>query len=98
MTNGVSIPWFASGKCVPDQNNDFRSTRRNQCSTGGRRGADTPRINCLNRIALTNGLLPAGLHATDAHRDDGKRFVGRADEKLTAFLDLEKITRESLRF
>jgi hypothetical protein len=25
----------------------------------------------------------------DAHRDDGKRFVGRADEKLTAFLELE---------
>jgi hypothetical protein len=26
----------------------------------------------------------------DAHRDDGKRFVVRADEKLTAFLELEK--------
>jgi hypothetical protein len=24
----------------------------------------------------------------DAHRDDGKRFVARADEKLTAFLEL----------
>ena len=24
---------------------------------------------------------------TDAHRDDGKRFVVRADEKLTAFLE-----------
>jgi hypothetical protein len=24
----------------------------------------------------------------DAHRDDGKRFVVRADEKLTAFLEL----------
>jgi hypothetical protein len=23
----------------------------------------------------------------DAHRDDGKRFVAHADEKLTAFLD-----------
>jgi hypothetical protein len=34
----------------------------------------------------------------DAHRDDGKRFVVRADEKLTAFLELEKVTRESLRF
>ena len=27
---------------------------------------------------------------TDAHRDDGKRFVVRADEKLTAFLELER--------
>jgi hypothetical protein len=25
----------------------------------------------------------------DAHRDNGKRFVGRADEKLTAFMELE---------
>jgi len=25
----------------------------------------------------------------DAHRDDGKRFVVRADEKLAAFLELE---------
>jgi hypothetical protein len=25
----------------------------------------------------------------DAHRDDGKRFVVRTDEKLTAFMELE---------
>ena len=29
---------------------------------------------------------------TDAHRDDGKRFLVRADEKLTAFLELERAT------
>ena len=29
----------------------------------------------------------------DAHRDDGKRFVVRADEKLTAFLELELAIR-----
>jgi hypothetical protein len=29
----------------------------------------------------------------DAHRDDGKRFVVRAGEKLTAFLELELATR-----
>ena len=28
----------------------------------------------------------------DAHRDNGKRFIVRADEKLTAFLELERIT------
>ena len=27
---------------------------------------------------------------TDAHRDDGMRFVVRADEILTAFLELER--------
>jgi hypothetical protein len=32
----------------------------------------------------------------DAHRDDGKRFVARADEKLTAFLELESAIRYSL--
>jgi len=25
----------------------------------------------------------------DAHRDNGKRFAARADEKLTAFIELE---------
>jgi hypothetical protein len=34
----------------------------------------------------------------DAHRDNGKRFVVRADEKLTAFLELERVTQESFRF
>jgi hypothetical protein len=28
----------------------------------------------------------------EAHRDDGKRFVVHADEKLTAFLELESAT------
>jgi hypothetical protein len=30
----------------------------------------------------------------DAHRGDGKRFVVRADEKLTAFVELESATRD----
>jgi hypothetical protein len=29
----------------------------------------------------------------DAHRGDGKRFVVRVDEKLTAFIELELATR-----
>jgi hypothetical protein len=29
----------------------------------------------------------------DAHRDNGKRFVKRAEEKLTAFLELERSLR-----
>jgi hypothetical protein len=35
------------------------------------------------------------ISVADAHRDDGKRFVVHADEKLTAFLELERISRES---
>ena len=34
----------------------------------------------------------------DAHRDNGKRFIVTADEKLTAFLELQRVTRESFRF
>ncbi len=33
----------------------------------------------------------------DAHRDDGKRFVVRADEKLREFLELESALREAPR-
>ena len=29
----------------------------------------------------------------DAHSDDGKRYVVQADVKLTAFLELQRITR-----
>ena len=41
-------------------------------------------------------LIPKGerLWIVDAHRDDGKRFVVHADEMLTAFLELERITHE----
>jgi hypothetical protein len=47
-----------------------------------------------------SALDPGGrtIWIADAHRDNGKRFVMRSDEKLTAFLELERVTRESLRF
>ena len=34
----------------------------------------------------------------DAHRDDGRRFIVHADEKLTAFLELESAARGSPSF
>jgi hypothetical protein len=33
----------------------------------------------------------------DAHRDDGKRYVVRKDEKVTAFIELESVTRSRSR-
>ena len=33
------------------------------------------------------------LWIADAHRGDGERFVVHADEKLTAFVELESATR-----
>ena len=38
------------------------------------------------------------LWIADAHRDNGKRFIVTAEEKLRAFLELQRVTRESLRF
>jgi hypothetical protein len=34
------------------------------------------------------------ISVADAHRGDGKRYVVHADEKLAAFLELERITHE----
>jgi len=32
----------------------------------------------------------------DAHRDDGKRFIVRADEKTTAFIELKSAIRKGV--
>jgi hypothetical protein len=37
------------------------------------------------------------IFVADAHHDDGKRFVVHADEKLTAFLELESAIRADQR-
>jgi hypothetical protein len=42
----------------------------------------------------TVDALGLTIFVADAHRDDGKRFVVHADERLTAFLELERITHE----
>ena len=34
------------------------------------------------------------IFVADAHRGDGKRYVVHADEKLSAFVELERITHE----
>jgi hypothetical protein len=38
------------------------------------------------------------IFVADAPRDNGKRFIVTADEKLRAFLELQRVTRESFRF
>jgi len=42
-------------------------------------------ISTINSNGQTNFVA-------DAHRDDGKRFIVHADEKLSAFLELEAAT------
>jgi hypothetical protein len=34
------------------------------------------------------------IFVADAHRDDGRRFIVSADEKLTAFVELESAIRD----
>jgi hypothetical protein len=46
----------------------------------------------LNASGLSWGCSIQQMH------NDGKRFTVIADDKLTAFLELERVTRESLRF
>jgi hypothetical protein len=51
-------------------------------------------------LGWVSGLDSEGrtMWIADAHRGDGKRFVVRADEKLTAFLELERVTRSIVGF
>jgi hypothetical protein len=48
-------------------------------------------------LRLSRGFLRANDLIADAHRGDGKRFVVLADEKLTAFVELECASRTRLR-
>jgi hypothetical protein len=45
------------------------------------------------RFVSTVGSNGRTIWIADAHRDDGKRYVVRADEKLTAFVELEAAIR-----
>jgi hypothetical protein len=38
----------------------------------------------------SNAKTQRVMFVVDAHRDDGKRFIARSDEKPTAFLELER--------
>jgi hypothetical protein len=50
----------------------------------------------LSKAGWSWGCVPAldcagrRIWIADAHRGDGKRFIVRADEELTAFLELER--------
>jgi len=53
------------------------------------------KANCISGTAVNDAQT---IWIADAHRDNGKRFIVRADEKLRAFLELQRVTRESFRF
>jgi hypothetical protein len=62
-----------------------------------------PTWRCPSPAALAESLKPQvgsaiesnwrTIWIADAHRDEGKRLVVRADEKLTAFIELESAIR-----
>jgi len=42
-------------------------------------------------VGWANSITPAGtMFTVDAHRENGKRYIVSADEKLSAFLELEQ--------
>jgi hypothetical protein len=57
----------------------------------------------LSKVGWTWGWVSAidthgrTIWIADAHRDDGKRFVVHADEKLTAFVELESAVHDDQR-
>jgi hypothetical protein len=64
--------------------NSFSNERRPQQA-----GKHTERVfgDVVKSLPLRTSWIP------DAHRGDGKHFVVHADEKLTAFVELEAATR-----
>ena len=73
-----------------------RSSQRQNCIKSWQIIADN-----LSKAGWSYGYVSAldcegrTIWIVDAHRDNGKRFIVRADEILTAFIELERITRES---
>jgi hypothetical protein len=47
-------------------------------------------------VKINDNVKHLGLFFAFFSRGDGKRFVVRADEKLTAFLELEAVIQSSL--
>jgi hypothetical protein len=47
---------------------------------------------CSSEIDVTGRML----YIADAYCNDGKRFTVIADDKLTAFLELERVTHDDL--
>jgi hypothetical protein len=67
----------------------LRGRSENFVSVRGRQNARSPSATAFDQL---EGANPSGCRwIVNAHRDDGKRFVAHADEKLTAFLELESV-------
>ena len=75
-----------------DNQKRFERVQDSSMRCGGIRGHPAIK-NDSSAICVRDG--GGTIWIADAHRDDGKRFVVRAGEKLTAFLKLESAIRVS---
>jgi hypothetical protein len=74
-------------------------------SAFGKRNQSEPGKRPLRLFEITRMLVRLNhvasfgqtIFVADAYRDNGKRFIVTADEKLRAFLELQRVTRESFR-
>jgi hypothetical protein len=65
-----------------------------RCNRGSTRHAGGPRGSSLGYVSAVNSL-GFTIWIAEAHCADGNRFVVRADEKLTGFVELESAIRFS---
>jgi hypothetical protein len=94
------------------QRSRFPKTLRGKAEITSPASAEAPARQATDRTDNTDGWMrpELGLNQSsaldfngrtiwiaDAHRDHGKRFIVRADEKLTAFLELESMIRAAER-
>jgi len=49
---------------------------------------------CRTDLFYSKRVKDVKIFVAEAHRDDGKRIVVRADEKLTAFIERESAIRD----
>jgi hypothetical protein len=90
--------------------NHNAKSQKHHLTRGSTRGTITSNVKYweiiadnLSKAGWSSGCVSAvesdgrTIFVADAHRDDGKRFVVRADEKLTAFVELESVTSERRR-
>jgi hypothetical protein len=86
---GAMLHLFSLDRSVPSAGStegrgDFSGRVESNCRTAGWSWGCVSAIDSRGRT----------IWIADAHRDDGKRFVVSADEMLTAFLELERVTHE----
>jgi hypothetical protein len=77
---------------VADRNDCLRIDSFSRLDTTAAHGANDAKMASLRSHVLI--FRPSvAVWVADAHRGDGKRFVVRAEEKLTAFVELELAIR-----